>query len=597
MIRRLALIVTALAVAMMFAVFEPPHPARADTGTNWTGAYFNNRDLQGTPVFTRIDPAIVFNWGPVSPGPGIGSSNWSARWTTAQFLNAGLYRFTITPDDGARVYVDGQIILDQWHDQAPTTYYVNVQVAAGNHAIQVDYYQGVGDASIIVFWDYIQVQSSAWTAQYFNNTSLAGAPAVNRYENSINYFWGQGSPDPAIAPDNFSARWTGTFPFQGATYRFTLAGDDGVRLFIDNAQVIDQWHVEALTAYSIDVPLAAGTHTLRIEYFEATQNAAVRFDYAVAVGPPPYPGTQSDQWYGEYFPNTNLQGTPSFVRQDGQSGINFNWSQAAPATNFPREVFSVRWTRRIFFPGRPYAFYITVDDGARLFIDNNLIIDAWKVQPATTYARTADITEGYHVVRLEYFQDHADAVIRMTWDPPNSQNPPLPVNGAVQPPPSSAVTGSVTLASALNVRTGPGRNYDILTQLVRGDTFTVLARNADLSWVRIQNPNAAGWVSAFYISFPGGNPNGLPVEAPSAPPSPLPSGVRGRLYSDLRLRTGPSPSFPALTTLGWGTFVDIIGRNSSNTWYQVQYGGLTGWIYGPYVVIVSGSALNVPITG
>ncbi len=304
MIRRLALIVTALAVAMMFAVFEPPHPARADTGTNWTGAYFNNRDLQGTPVFTRIDPAIVFNWGPVSPGPGIGSSNWSARWTTAQFLNAGLYRFTITPDDGARVYVDGQIILDQWHDQAPTTYYVNVQVAAGNHAIQVDYYQGVGDASIIVFWDYIQVQSSAWTAQYFNNTSLAGAPAVNRYENSINYFWGQGSPDPAIAPDNFSARWTGTFPFQGATYRFTLAGDDGVRLFIDNAQVIDQWHVEALTAYSIDVPLAAGTHTLRIEYFEATQNAAVRFDYAVAVGPPPYPGTQSDQWYGEYFPNT-----------------------------------------------------------------------------------------------------------------------------------------------------------------------------------------------------------------------------------------------------------------------------------------------------
>src|SRR5260221_4261187 len=211
MIRRLALIVTALAVAMMFAVFEPPHPARADTGTNWTGAYFNNRDLQGTPVFTRIDPAIVFNWGPVSPGPGIGSSNWSARWTTAQFLNPGLYRFTITPDDGARVYVAGQIILDQWHDQAPTTYYVNVQVAAGNHAIQVDYYQGVGDASIIVFWDYIQVQSSAWTAQYFNNTSLAGAPAVNRYENSINYFWGQGSPDPAIAPDNFSARWTGTF--------------------------------------------------------------------------------------------------------------------------------------------------------------------------------------------------------------------------------------------------------------------------------------------------------------------------------------------------------------------------------------------------
>src|SRR5258708_5475472 len=587
----------ALVDISMLALFQKATPVHADTGSNWTGSYYSNPSLEGSPVFSRIDPALVFNWGPHSPGSGIGSQYWSARWLSVQYLNAGTYRFNIEADDGVRMFIDGQSILDAWHDEAPTTYVVNVQVAAGNHALQVDYYQATGDSSLSVSWDYLLAQSTAWLAQYFNNPNLDGTPVLTRYESSINYFWGTGSPDPAVPNTNFSARWTATLPFSAATYRFTLAGDDGVRLFIDNARVIDQWHPETLTAYSIDVPLAAGLHTLRVEYFQNADQAAVRFNYEVAVGPPPYPGTQSDQWYGEYFPNTNLQGTPSFVRQDGQSGINFNWSQAAPATNFPHEVFSVRWTRRIFFPGRPYAFYITVDDGARLFIDNNLIIDAWKVQPATTYARTADITEGYHVVRLEYFQDHADAVIRMTWDPPNSQNPPLPVNGAVQPPPSSAVTGSVTLASALNVRTGPGRNYDILTQLVRGDTFTVLARNADLSWVRIQNPNAAGWVSAFYISFPGGNPNGLPVEAPSAPPSPLPSGVRGRLYSDLRLRTGPSPSFPALTTLGWGTFVDIIGRNSSNTWYQVQYGGLTGWIYGPYVVIVSGSALNVPITG
>src|SRR5215475_7794890 len=166
MIRRMALIVTALAVALMTAVFEPPRPARADTGTNWTGAYFNNRNLQGTPVFTRIDPALVFNWGPYSPGPGLGSSNWSARWTTAQYLNAGLYRFSITPDDGVRAYVDGQIILDQWHDEAPTTYTVDVQVVAGNHAIQVDYYQHIGSATLSVYWNYVLAVSSAWTAQY-----------------------------------------------------------------------------------------------------------------------------------------------------------------------------------------------------------------------------------------------------------------------------------------------------------------------------------------------------------------------------------------------------------------------------------------------
>src|SRR5947207_538291 len=164
MIQRLPrIIMVALIAISMLVVFEKPAVSHADTGTNWTGAYYSNPSLQGAPVFTRIDPALVFNWGPYSPGPGLGSQYWSARWNTVQYLNAGQYRFTITADDGVRMFIDGQSILDAWHDQAPTTYYVNVQVVAGVHAFQVDYYQGVGDASLYVSWDYLQVQSTAWT--------------------------------------------------------------------------------------------------------------------------------------------------------------------------------------------------------------------------------------------------------------------------------------------------------------------------------------------------------------------------------------------------------------------------------------------------
>jgi hypothetical protein len=43
--------------------------------------------------------------------------------------------------------------------------------------------------------------------------------------------------------------------------------------------------------------------------------------------------------------------------------------------------------------------------------------------------------------------------------------------------------------------------------------------------------------------------------------------------------------------------VDIVGRNANNSWYMVQYGGLTGWIYAPYVRIVAGYLPNVPILG
>src|SRR5215212_1599519 len=128
--RFLRLIMVTLCAALCALTFAPAAPAHADTGTNWTGSYFPNRDLQGIPVFTRIDPALVFNWGTNSPGPGLGSSNWSARWTTIQYMNAGTYRFTITADDGVRAYIDGQIILDQWREQAATTFTVNAQVVA-----------------------------------------------------------------------------------------------------------------------------------------------------------------------------------------------------------------------------------------------------------------------------------------------------------------------------------------------------------------------------------------------------------------------------------------------------------------------------------
>src|SRR5258708_4908121 len=594
MTRRLALLLSAFAIRAGLLVFEPPRTAQADTGTNWTGEYFNNPNLQGSPVFTRIDPAVVFNWGTLSPGPGIGSTNWSARWTTVQYLNAGTYRFTITADDGVRVYIDGQTILDAWHNQAATTYTVNVQVVAGNHAIQTDYYQDDGYSRLLVWWDYILATSTAWTAQYYNNPNLQGAPVLSRYESSINYLWGFGSPDPAVPPDNFSARWTGTFAFSAATYRFTLAGDDGVRLFIDNLPVIDQWHPQALVAYSIDVPLAAGQHTLRVEYFEGTSQATVRFDYAVAVGPPPYPGSQADQWYGEYFANPYLSGSPSFIRLDGQSGINFNWNSAPPVVGFPRDSFSVRWTRRVFFPGRPYTFYITVDDGARLYIDSILIIDSWHIQPATSITKNVDITEGFHFVRLEYFQDHFESLINMTWDPPNSKNPPQLRPGAA--PLASGETGWVN-THALNVRTGPGVKFDILTAIPRGDTFNVIGRNADTSWLHVQHPQVTGWLSAFYIVLTSGNINTIPIEAP-APGLPSSStGVRARLYSGLLLRTGPDVTFPAYTTFGWGTLVDVVGRNANNTWYQVQYGGNIGWIYAPYTAIVAGTLANVPITG
>ncbi|HVO42381.1 MAG TPA: SH3 domain-containing protein, partial [Aggregatilineales bacterium] len=289
----------------------------------------------------------------------------------------------------------------------------------------------------------------------------------------------------------------------------------------------------------------------------------------------------------------NLQGSPLFTRDDGTSAINFALSNTWPSPGFQHDSFSVRWTRQICFPGQPYIFTVTVDDGARFYIDTTLIIDAWKLQPSTTYTKVVNLTQGCHLLRLEYFQDHLQAQILLTWNPPNGQNPPYyPGGGGITPSGTIATVNTY----ALNVRNGPGVNFDILTQITRGQSYPIIARNADTTWLEITGSDiGVGWVSAYYVTM-SGNIAGLPVAAgPSG--NGQATGVRGQALAVVRVRSGPGFGFGQIDTLDWQTIVDIVGRDSTGNWVQIRNGDEIGWVYSPYIVIVSGSIADVPITG
>ncbi len=109
---------------------------------------------------------------------------------------------------------------------------------------------------------------SQWKGEYFNNPELAGAPSVVRNDYAIAFNWGLGWPNPKIAADRFSVRWTRTVKLNEGVYRFTMNVDDGGRLFVDNVLVIDQWHTYSGQAFTVDVPLGAGNHVVRMEYYE-----------------------------------------------------------------------------------------------------------------------------------------------------------------------------------------------------------------------------------------------------------------------------------------------------------------------------------------
>ena len=121
-----------------------------------------------------------------------------------------------------------------------------------------------------------------WRGEYFNNPDLQGTPVVVRNDQNINFDWGNGSPDPLVPVDNFSARWTRTLDCQSGVYRFSIRGDDGLRVFVDDNVIINEWHAASVVppTYTADVNLAARTHTIRVEYYKAFFNAYVTFAYA-----------------------------------------------------------------------------------------------------------------------------------------------------------------------------------------------------------------------------------------------------------------------------------------------------------------------------
>lgn len=114
--------------------------------SNWDAQYFNNRYLNGNPVLLRTDADINFNWGSGSPSNIIPRDFFSARWTKTQYFNPGTYRVTVSNDDGMRVYLDSNLIYNNWRNQSARTRAFNVSIAEGNHALKVEYYENKGKA-------------------------------------------------------------------------------------------------------------------------------------------------------------------------------------------------------------------------------------------------------------------------------------------------------------------------------------------------------------------------------------------------------------------------------------------------------------------
>lgn len=288
---------------------------RLEASRGWEGRYYDNRDLRGGPALVRDDAAIDFDWGEAGPADWMPADNFSVRWVKTLALQPGMYRFNSISDDGLRLWIDDvDLRLNNWVEQEATWHYQDWHWLEGPHTLRVEYFDGAGGAQAKFWWDYAATVAAAqamppspvpksistatapaapaarppstpavaypgpWTGEYFGGRDLAKSPVLTRTDPTINFDWGWNAPVEGVSANQFAVRWTGDFTFEEGRYRFTTTTDDGVRVFLDDETILSSWRPMRGTRYAT-VRVPAGTHTVRVEYFEAMQAAKAQLTW------------------------------------------------------------------------------------------------------------------------------------------------------------------------------------------------------------------------------------------------------------------------------------------------------------------------------
>lgn len=336
----------------------------------------------------------------------------------------------------------------------------------------------------------------AWTASYWNNTSLSGSPVYQRAESRApNFNWGTGSPVPGVInSDRFSAQWRASIHFDPGKYRFNVRSDDGNRLWVGGKLLINQWHDSSGITYTAEIDiLETGNKEVILEYYENAGIASLTLTWERVGGDISTTGPIR----AEYFANTDLLGQPSLVRYE-TTPLAHNWGSGSPAPGLiPSDNFSARYTYTIDLnPGR-YRFNAQAATGMRLWVNGQLVIDRWSSSDGTPI--DIDLPGGITHLIATYRNTTGPAYINVNAYQTGGSGG-TGGGGGDGGGTGAGLTATVD-TSYLNMREGPGTNFAVITVLRRGTPVVLTGQVSDY-WVQVREPTGyVGWVSSSYLDF------------------------------------------------------------------------------------------------
>jgi uncharacterized protein YraI len=276
---------------------------------------------------------------------------------------------------------------------------------------------------------------------------------------------------------------------------------------------------------------------------------------------------QEDVWQVEFYTNPFLQGTPAATTI--VKDVNYDWSTGAPFTGFQTDDFSIRFTRNVWFSeSGVYRFTVNADDHFQLGIDQKVVLSTIEEgAPGDPKSVDVNITAGVHTVQISYQEFIGFAFLFFDWKKVGASST-TTVN------PSPAGQFATVNVFRLNVRSEPTISGTIITKISSGETFPVVGRNENGSWIQINVNGQIGWVSAPLVRVSGNAPQ--TSATPSAPGAP-------RTLVNLNFRTGPGTEFESMQVIPRGSTVEVTGRNADTSWLRVNFNGRTGWVIARFV--------------
>lgn len=270
---------------------KPPQPP----ASGWNETFYSDNNL-GSQCGNPINEGDVYmfrdsdgGWSPPSGCPGADQA-WSVRMVRSDaYFSGGNYEFGLFYDDNARLYVDGQLVVDGWN---ATQHYESKDISAGNHELKLEYRNNIGHAIVQLWWRgpgalpyNTQIQDpNQWWVNYWGNQNQwqDSVGRGNEGSGNLDRDWGSGGPGYGIPSDHFSLKFERTVYFDCGTYSFHLKSDDGSRLWIDNVSQpqFDHWATNVWDTTS-SIFMDAGYHKIMVDYFENGGEASVKLDWSL----------------------------------------------------------------------------------------------------------------------------------------------------------------------------------------------------------------------------------------------------------------------------------------------------------------------------